>query len=211
MENSVFNRRRGEKPKAALKASGNAEALDSELAAAAKQGLDSAFQALLERYLPVIRSRANRYAAVVGQDVEDFIQEGMLALVRAVRGFDEASGFLFKTYAVTCINNSMASAIKKHMRNFVAELPLEETGDDARDTMQPEDMFIEQEDSAKLLWQIQSLLSDFEREVLRHYLRGQSYQEIGVALAAAPKAVDNALQRVRRKLRPGFKAGKSFR
>jgi RNA polymerase sporulation-specific sigma factor len=202
MEKSVLNRCHGEKQNAAQDAPESAGAFDSELAAAAKQGSDSAFQALLERYLPVIRSRANRYAAVVGQDVEDFIQEGMLALFRAVRGFDEASGFRFKTYAVTCINNSMASAIKKHMKNFVAELPLEEN-DDSRDTMQPEDMFIEQEDSAKLLWQIQSLLSDFERRVLKLYLRGNSYQEIGGALNAAPKAVDNALQRVRRKLRPG--------
>ena len=196
MEKSVLNQHRGEPQGSPL--------ADGELVASARKGSDSAFQTLLERYTATIKSRANRYAAVVGQDVEDFIQEGMLALFRAVRGFDESSGFRFKTYAVTCINNSMASAIKKHMKNFVAELPLEENGDEAHDTMQPEDMFIEQEDSAQLLWQIQSLLSDYERRVLKLYLRGNSYQEIGGALGTAPKAVDNALQRVRRKLRPGL-------
>jgi RNA polymerase sporulation-specific sigma factor len=173
---------------------------DEELAKRAKAGESAAFSELSERYAPTLKSRANRYAGVVGQDIEDFFHEGLLALFRAVKGFDELSVYRFKTYAVTCINNSMASAIKKHMKNQNAELPLQE--DEGQEPLQPEDFVLEREGSAQLLLQIHSLLSDFERRVLSLYLRGNSYLEIACALATTTKAADNALQRVRRKLRP---------
>jgi RNA polymerase sporulation-specific sigma factor len=170
---------------------------DEALAEKAKAGVSSAFSVLSERYMFLIKSRANRYAGVVGQDVEDFIQEGMLALFRAVKGFDGGSGFKFKTYAVTCINNSLFSAIKKHMKSVATvTLPEEES------PTQPEELFIEQEASAELASQIQNRLSDFERQVLKLYLKGNSYAEISGTLGFSTKAVDNALQRIRRKLRP---------
>jgi RNA polymerase sporulation-specific sigma factor len=147
-----------------------------------------------------IKSRANRYAGVIGQDNEDFIQEGLLALFRAVKGYDEASGFKFSTYAITCVNNAMASAIRKHMKSLDADR-LGASGDEAA-LKPPEELFIEQEGSAQLAWQIRSLLSDFERQTLKLYLRGNSYLEISSALSSTTKAVDNALQRVRKKLRP---------
>ncbi len=173
--------------------------LDKELVQKARAGSVSAFDELSERYMPTIKSRANRYAGVVGRDVEDFVQEGMLALFRAVKGFDENSGFKFKTYAVTCINHSMANAIKKRMKT-AAELPLDD--DESQGSAPAEDFVIEQENEAQLLLQIRSLLSDFELKVLKLYLMGNSYREISASLGAGHKAVDNALQRIRRKLRP---------
>ncbi len=174
--------------------------VDKELVQKARAGLVTAFDELLECYMPTIKSRANRYAGVVGRDVEDFIQEGMLALFRAVKGFDENSGFKFKTYAVTCINNSMASAIKKRMKNLGSELPLAE--DESQGSAQTEDLVLEQENEAQLLSHIRLLLSGFELKVLKLYLMGNSYREIAASLNAGHKAVDNALQRIRRKLRP---------
>lgn len=183
---------------------------DKELAAKAKDGDSAAFGALSERYLPILKNRANRYSNVVGVDTEDFVQEGMIALFKAVKNFDGRMGIQFNTYAVTCINNSMTSAIKTHMRNagqtssFPSgdSLDLEMRVPAQNAPMLLEDMYILQEDSQVFADQIQSLLSNFERQVLRLYLRGNSYLEISGLLSTTTKAVDNALQRIRKKLRP---------
>lgn len=182
---------------------------DKELAAKAKNGDTTAFSVLSERYLPILKSRANRYSNVVGVDTEDFVQEGMLALFKAVKGYDGHMGVQFNTYAVTCVNNSMITAIKSHMRSRrTASVSIDDNPElhindrQKSDSMLVEDMYILQEDSAILADQIQALLSDFERQVLKLYLRGNSYLEISGMLSTSTKAVDNALQRVRRKLRP---------
>lgn len=184
---------------------------DIELAELAKNGNAGAFTCLSERFMPVLKRRANRYSSVVGIDIDDFIQEGMLALFRAVKGFDAGMDVQFRTYAITCINNSMNTAIKSHMKNIAQSSGVsidgineEKLGPDMqRASVHVEDMFIEQEDSAALAWQIQSRLSNFERQVLKLYLRGHSYLRISELLNTSAKAVDNALQRVRKKLRPG--------
>lgn len=184
---------------------------DKELVYLARGGNTSAFSVLSERYMPLLKSRAARYSSVVGVDTEDFVQEGMLALFKAVKGFDASAGIQFKTYATTCVNNSMATAIKTHMKNAWQSAGIsidgfaEEKYVEASIQHKPkliEDMFIEQEDSAKLALQIQALLSNFEQQVLKLYLQGLSYLQIAEQLGAATKAVDNALQRVRRKIRP---------
>ncbi len=188
----------------------NTQISDKDLVKDAKKDDANAFSALSERYLPFIKSRANRYSNVVGVDTEDFVQEGLFALFKAVKGFDANMGIQFNTYAVTCINNSMATAIKTHMKdvNQSASVPYDGVDEEIikSQTQQPpilvEDLYIRKEDSALLADQIQSLLSNFEQQVLKLYLRGNSYIEISGLLSTSTKAVDNALQRVRRKLRP---------
>lgn len=183
---------------------------DKELVRLVRSGDAGAFQALAERYMQALKSRANRYSSVVGVDTDDFVQEGMLALFKAVKGFDEHAGIQFRTYAITCINNSMATAIKTHMKDLSqsAGVPIDAVSEDAIKSSSCkkhrliEDIYIENEDSELLAWQIQSLLSNFERQVLKLYLRGHSYLQISELLSTSTKAVDNALQRVRRKLRP---------
>ena len=185
---------------------------DKELVYFSKDGDTAAFAILTERYMPLLKSRAGRYSNVVGVDVEDFVQEGMLALFKAVKGYDADAGIQFRTYAVICINNSMATAIKTHMKNVVRNNGVSiDVLDDAElhqrsltqlTPMLIEDSFIEREDSFLRALRIKSLLSDFEQRVLTIYLQGHSYQQISHQLDTTTKAVDNALQRVRQKLRP---------
>lgn len=184
---------------------------EPELVSLAKAGNARAFTALSDRYMPVLQSRAGRYSNIVGVDVEDFVQEGMLALYRAVMGYDGRGDTRFSTYAITCINNSMTTAIKNHMKviqkgSSVNLDDLDELGllrqMTQRHGQTMEDLYIELETSGRRAQQIETLLSDFERRVLKLYLSGHSYQRISNALSTTTKAVDNALQRVRRKLRP---------
>lgn len=182
-----------------------------DLVRMAKEDDQIAFAELCERYMPFISGRAGRYARVVGVDVEDFMQEGRLALYRAVKGYNPNAGIQFSTYAITCINNSMISAIKRYMRNALQQDPLQLDELDERklylaaqqyEINRPEESLFQMETEEDRSQQINQLLSTFERNVLNHYLSGQPYQEIARALCTSTKAVDNALQRVRRKLRP---------
>lgn len=182
-----------------------------ELVQLANEGDPVAFSQLTERYYPFLQKRAGRYSNLVGVDTDDFVQEGLLALFRAVKSFDPSAGVKFRTYAFTCINNSMVSAIKKYMRNAQRQQGMQLDDMDEQnlynqagvlDDARPEDVFFAMETANHRARQIETLLSDFEQQVLRHYLDGRSYQEIADGLHTSTKAVDNALQRVRQKLRP---------
>lgn len=136
---------------------------------------------------------------------DDMIQEGMIGLLAAVKSYDSKRGASFKTYASTCIDNSIQSALRKFSRqkdipkqNVVEyldeEVPLDSSFDSAEDT------FIAQESVSLLTKVLRENLSDFENEVLRLHIVGCSYNEIAKRLSKTPKAIDNALQRVRKKL-----------
>lgn len=136
---------------------------------------------------------------------EDIIQEGMIGLLAAVKSYDSTKGASFKTYASTCIDNSIQTALKKFNRKkdipshiFVElsdeEIPLTNSLDSA------EDIYIAHESVSLLTKVLRENLSDFENEVLRLHIVGCSYNEIASRLSKTPKAIDNALQRVRKKL-----------
>lgn len=184
---------------------------ETELVHSAKEGDAARFALLVEQYMPVLWGCVSRYSKTAGVDTEDFIQEGLLALYRAVKSFDPQMGIRFRTYAITCINNSMASAIRTHLRlmsrqgdhlDDMDERHLHRQASVSADDL--EELFIQRETNSRRQRQIEVLLSDFERHVLMLYLDGQTYQEIARVLRTTTKAVDNALQRVRRKLRPEF-------
>jgi len=184
----------------------NEKPTDDELVSLVKKGDASAFVILSDRYMPALYNRASRYANVVGIDLEDFVQEGLLALFRAAKGFDPGLDARFGTFAITCINNSMSDSIKAFMRNARQHShlnidDLDENNLSSR-TSPVEDSFLDQEASTLRAQRIENLLSVFEQQVLKHYLGGHSYQQISAILGTDTKAVDNALQRVRRKLRP---------
>ncbi len=176
---------------------------DEELVLLVQKGDTDAFSVLSHRYDAALRGRASRYVGIAGVEAEDFFQEGLIALYRAARGYNPGGKARFRTYAVTCINNSMATAIKLHMRQQSCKSLLSiQQLDYATVHQQPMEQFLlDREDSCQLVNQIQSRLSDLERKVLYHYLLGHSYQQISQVLSTSAKTVDNALQRVRRKLR----------
>jgi len=185
---------------------------DRRLVGLVQQGDMSAFTVLSERYLPVLNKRAGRYAGIIGTDIEDFVQEGLLALFRAVKGYELNAGTQFGTYAITCINNAMVDAIRAYMKNkkrsshlYIDELDEHKLSSLMRSASRRnpvEDTYLDLETFHLRTRQIETLLSEFEQQVLRLYLGGHTYQQISSILDTATKAVDNALQRVRRKLRP---------
>ena len=186
---------------------------DETLAQRAKNGDDEALADLIERYTPLVCMRARAYARGV-MDVDDVYQEGMIALLKAVRNYREDTAGSFRTFAAVCVNNKMLSAVTAHMRDKNApmrsylslsgrEIPEDLLAAVSPET-DPEKLVIASEDSAARNRRIENLLSPFERQVLRLYLSSYSYEEMSRQLGSSTKAVDNALQRVRRKLRNVF-------
>ena len=177
---------------------------DETLILAARRGDDSAVTELVSRYLPMIRRRAARYY-LPGMDAEDVVQEGLIGLLKAIRLFDGQQS-AFPSFASVCVSSTMATAAKTALSQKSRPLseysPLDElAGSFAERLVSPEEEIIIAEQMEELYGKIHALLSSFEQQVLTLYLSGHSYLEISQLLRTSPKAVDNALQRVRRKLR----------
>ena len=189
------------------------EQTDEMLALRAKDGCDEALTNLIQRYVPLVIHRARTYAKS-GLDEDDLFQEGMIALLKAVRNYRNEFEGSFKTFAVVCINNKLNSAITAHMRDKNAPMRgylslsdsevSEEQLADSSIRSDPEFLVIQNEEADARNRCIENLLSIFERQVLKLYLSSYSYEEMARHLGSSTKAVDNALQRVRRKLRNVF-------
>ena len=184
---------------------------DEQLVARAKDGDDEALTALIQRYAPFVRMRAGAYG-VKELDADDLYQEGMIALLTAVRNYCAGLNSSFRTFASVCINNKLNSALRAHMREKNApmrgylSLSEPEVPEEAltAHTLDPEQLVIQSEETDARNRRIETLLSLFERQVLKLYLSSYSYEERSKQLGSSTKAVDNALQRVRRKLRTVF-------
>lgn len=193
---------------------GLATLADEEIVALAKDDTE-ALEFLLEKYKNYVKMKARSYF-LIGADNEDVVQEGMIGLYKAIRDFNPDKLASFKAFAELCITRQMITAIKtatrqKHipLNSYVSlNKPVYEESSErllmdvlSSDVLSnPEELFIGQEDYVRAQEQIQKNLSGFEREVLTLYLQGRSYQEISVLLKRHVKSVDNALQRVKRKL-----------
>lgn len=188
---------------------------DEELVLALRQGDNSALDFLMNKYGSLVRQRARRYF-LIGADREDIVQEGMIGLFKATRDYNPDKQSSFKCFADLCITRQIITAIKAATRQKHAPLnsyvslhkPLFEDGYDvtlldviSKDVISnPEDIFINREQYDDIGLKIEECLSKFECSVLALYLRGKSYQEISAILGKHPKSVDNALQRIKRKI-----------
>lgn len=177
---------------------------DAALAALAKAGSGEAFTLLAARFSAVSKKLASRYFAVPDMETEDLLQEGLLGLLAAVHKYKPLYGEFFP-FAVSCIKNRIVSAVRRHLPKDMPETAETEEGLTAGQA-DPAILVIEQEEAARLYGKLRTLLTDKEYAVLIAYLGGDSYQMIAKHLSITPKAVDNALQRVRRKLeKNGFR------
>ena len=177
------------------------------LQAMAAAGDRDAEETLILRYSYMVRACA-RPLFLAGGDSEDLTQEGFLGLLDAIREFKSDRDASFGTFANTCIRNRLRSAVRsanrdKH-RPLNASLSLESDEAAPEVTLaapaNPEELVIAQEESHEGLERIKQSLSPLERKVLDHYLDGLSYEEIAQAVGKDVKGVDNAVQRIRRKL-----------
>ncbi|MFE7064789.1 RNA polymerase sporulation sigma factor SigH [Sutcliffiella halmapala] len=178
-------------------------------------GDSEALDYLINKYKNFVRAKARSYF-LIGADREDIVQEGMIGLYKAIRDFREDKLTSFKAFAELCITRQIITAIKtatrqKHipLNSYVSlDKPIYDEESDrtlmdvisGAKVMDPEELIINQEEFDDIEVKMAELLSDLERKVLVLYLDGRSYQEISEDLNRHVKSIDNALQRVKRKL-----------
>lgn len=189
---------------------------DANLVSAAQRGDQSASVELVRRYRGLIRWKA-RYYYLAGADREDIIQEGLIGLFKAIRDFDASRQASFHSFAELCVTRQIISAVKSSTRQKHSPLngyvslsrpaTTEESGERllsdiiaAKEICDPADIVIGAWETDFIMCGLNGCLSDFERQVLARYTNGSSYQDIAEELGRHTKAVDNALQRIKRKV-----------
>ena len=192
---------------------------DGELIDRLRRGEESIMDYICEKYKNLVRSKA-KSMFILGADNEDLIQEGMIGLFKAVRDFDAGRDASFYTFAELCISRQMYTAVQaskrqKHrpLNTYVSLDSRNANNDDGRENLllselltdrteqSPEELFLDKERVADLERTIEEELSDFERQVLDLYLTGMTYTEIAKVLGRDEKATDNALQRLKSKIK----------
>jgi RNA polymerase sporulation-specific sigma factor len=185
---------------------------DEALCRLAASGDRSAEECLIARYNRLVRSCARPFF-LIGGDSEDLTQEGMIGLIHAVREYDAAKEASFRTFAEICIRNRLYSVLRAAARDKHAPLnqsvsldtPFFDSNSYTSGTSDlaqrsPEEFLIDREHTRSLLSGVRKQLSEFEAKILGYYLDGLSCREIAAAVGKSPKSVDNAVQRIRRKL-----------
>nr|WP_093073187.1 RNA polymerase sporulation sigma factor SigH [Salisediminibacterium haloalkalitolerans] len=188
---------------------------DEELVQYARNGDTSALEFLITKYKNFVRAKARSYF-LIGADHEDIVQEGMIGLYKAIRDFQGGKKASFRAFAELCITRQIITAIKtatrqKHipLNSYVSlDKPIydEESERTLLDVivgnseLEPEHLLINQEEYNDVQTTMEELLSDLEQKALMLYLEGRTYQEMSDELNRHVKSIDNALQRVKRKL-----------
>lgn len=183
---------------------------DEELIKQLRLGDERIMEFILDKYKPLVRKKANTMY-LIGGETEDLIQEGMIGLFKAIRDYDEEKESSFYHFAELCINRQIYTVIEAYNRKKHAPLNTyislySGTNEDgvvladaltAQGAENPEQMMIEQENLMLFLENLKERLSKMERQVLDYYLAGLNYQQIAEQMEKSPKAIDNALQRIK--------------
>jgi RNA polymerase sporulation-specific sigma factor len=194
------------------------DATDDELVLRARAGDDTALEHLLLRYKNFARVKARSYF-LIGADKEDIVQEGMIGLYKAIRDFRPDKQSSFRAFAELCIQRQIITAIKtatrqKHipLNSYVSlTRPMQQDDGAEPDRVlvdvlslgaqsDPVELVISREEIDNMQTSFREILSDLEAHVLHLYLEGKSYQDIAEALKRRVKSIDNALQRIKRKV-----------
>ena len=189
--------------------------LDEEIVLSAREGNTASLEYIINKYKNFVRAKARSYF-LIGADKEDIVQEGMIGLYKAIRDFRNDKLSSFRAFAELCITRQIITAIKtatrqKHipLNSYVSlNKPIYDEESDrtlldiltATKITDPEELIISREELVSIESKLGEILSDLELEVLMSYLQGKSYQEIACDLDRHVKSIDNALQRVKRKL-----------
>lgn len=187
---------------------------DEELIQRLRAGDAGIMDYVLGKYKPLVRKKANAMF-LIGGDTDDLIQEGMIGLFKAIRDFRQEKEASFYHFAEICITRQIYSAVEASNRKKHAPLNTyvsfySETGEEGQPLSEvlisensdnPEERMIERENVEQFLEQIRENLSKMECKVLDDYLSGLNYQQIAEKMGKQPKAIDNALQRIKNKIR----------
>lgn len=174
---------------------------DNQLIALHKQGNLQAFEVISKRYGGLIRTICRSYFLLDGE-WDDLYQEGFLGLFKAVNTFSEERSASFKTFAYTCISASVKTAVRRSLNKSNMILTTATSLQDAYfiATENLEDEVILSENSKELVRKIKGELSAFESKVLEFWLGGLSYEETSLKLGKSVKSIDNAIQRIKKKV-----------
>ena len=188
---------------------------DEQIVKLAQDADGAALEYLLNKYKNFVRTKARSYF-LIGADHEDIVQEGMIGLYKAIRDYRAEKLSSFRAFAELCVTRQIITAIKtatrqKHipLNSYISlNRPIYEEDSDRtlldviteEGVSNPEEMFIDREDLSLIEGRIGQMLSDLEKEVLVRYMEGKSYVEIAQEMDRHVKSIDNALQRIKRKL-----------
>ncbi|QHI72811.1 RNA polymerase sporulation sigma factor SigH [Aminipila terrae] len=188
---------------------------DEELATLAQAGDELAEETLIRKYKSVIKNKSHLYF-VTGADSEDVMQEGMIGLFKAIRSYREGRNASFRTYAELCINRQILTAVRQATRMKYSPLNTSISIDNKisdenydvsiADTLyssleeNPETIIIMKEKMQGLENEGKNFFSELESKVLVEFLQGKNYNDIGKLMNKTPKSIDNAIQRIRKKL-----------
>ena len=189
---------------------------DEQIVKLAQEGGDgAALEYLLNKYKNFVRTKARSYF-LIGADHEDIVQEGMIGLYKAIRDYRAEKLSSFRAFAELCVTRQIITAIKtatrqKHipLNSYISlNKPIYEEDSDRtlldviteEGMSNPEEMIIDREDLSMIEGRIGQMLSDLEKDVLVRYMEGKSYVEIAEEMNRHVKSIDNALQRIKRKL-----------
>ncbi len=186
---------------------------DEELVALARKGDILAEELLIAKYRDMVKAKAHLYF-IVGADTEDVVQEGMIGIFKAIRSYEEGYSASFRTFADMCVNRQILTAISTANRLKHAPLntsvslskPMNEGGETLEEVIMPESdnnpetLMIVRELLEYINGEGRDIFSPFEHRVWEEYLQGKGYRQIAEELGKTPKAVDNAIQRIRKKI-----------
>ena len=187
---------------------------DEELITLSKNGNESAENELLEKYKDLVVKISRSYF-IIGGELEDIVQEGMIGLYKAIKNYDSSKSTSFKTFAIMCVKHQIQTAIKKAntkknmtLSNSVSLQSFSEKNDEEDFLpmnlifqVSPDEKVISRENYKDLILKIKNILSKKEYEVLKFYLRGYSYKEIAKILGLNEKSIDNSLSRIKNKIK----------
>ena len=190
---------------------------DEQYIAQYRDGDTGSIEVILDRYKNLVRTKASKMY-ILGGDVQDLIQEGMIGLVKAVRDYDFGRDASFATFADLCVSRQIYNAIQSSARlknlplNDYVSLTAGRSGEDGDESLlidelpgetssEPESAFISQETVDEINHMVDTILTDVERDVFRLHVTGMTTADAAAILSMEPKAADNALQRAKNKLR----------
>ncbi len=175
---------------------------------------NDAMEYLIKKYMPLVK-KESRKLYIIGAENEDLIQEGMIGLIKAIRDYSDNKGAAFATFAAVCVRRQMVTAVKSSNRkkhsplNSYVSLYVSDDDSDielvdelvADSNFEPEEILIDRMKRESVYDMIETRLSKYEKLVLEEYLTGDSYETIGERINKTPKSIDNAIQRIRKKLK----------
>ncbi len=175
---------------------------DEELVRLCRASDEAAFAALILRYTPMVSAKVSEILRDFADDHDDFVQEGLIAVLSAINSYDFSSAS-FATYVRVCVERSLIGVLRRETakKKIPSDMVVGLSDSEIKSPENPEAAVLERESVGALQFKLKDILSSFEYDVIKAYLSGLGIEEISLSLCVSKKAVNNALCRIRRKIK----------